>query len=142
MRGRAKLVKLVILMASTSRRYFIGQAIGGIVFPPFSESFGRRPTYLASMSLFAVFSIPIGTAHSLGAVIVGRFMTGLLSATPSIVVAGSLEDIFNAKTRLWLISVWLVLANMSLVVGPIFAAYIVSSIGWYDSRNSRIYQHR
>lgn len=58
-------------------------------------------------------------------------MTGLLSATPSIVVAGSLEDIFDSKTRLWLVSVWLVLANMSLVVGPIFAAYVVSLIGWY-----------
>lgn len=82
------------------------------------------------MSLFLVFSIPIGTAHSIAAVFVGRFMTGLLSATPSIVAAGSLEDIFDSKTRLWLVSVWLVIANLSLVVGPIFAAYVVFLIGW------------
>lgn len=85
------------------------------------------------MSLFVIFSIPIGTAHTLAAVFVGRFMTGLLSATPSIVVAGTLEDMFGADTRLWLVSVWLVVANLSLVVGPIFASYVASSIGWSES---------
>ena len=113
-------------------RYFIGQAIGGVCFPPYSESFGRKTLYLTSMSLFVIFSIPIGTAHTLAAVFVGRFMTGLLSATPSIVVAGTLEDMFGADTRLWLVSVWLVVANLSLVVGPIFASYVASSIGWSE----------
>ena len=97
------------------------------VFPPYSESFGRKALYLTSMSLFVVISIPIGMAHSMAAVFVGRF---LLSASPSIVVAGTLEDMFGADTRLWLVSVWLVVANLSLVVGPIFASYVASSIGW------------
>ncbi|KAL8643990.1 MAG: hypothetical protein Q9210_007477 [Variospora velana] len=108
--------------------YFIGQAIGAIYFPPYSESFGRKPIYLVSMSLFAVFSIPIGTAHSLPVVFVGRFMTGLLSSTPCIVVAGTLEDTFNFKTRLWLVSIWLIIANLALITGPIFAAYVAFSV--------------
>ena len=82
------------------------------------------------MSLFAVFSIPIGAAHSLPAVFVGRFMTGLLSSTPSIVVAGTLEDMFDSKTRLWLVSVWLIIANLALVTGPIFAAYVAFVVHW------------
>ncbi|KAI4233722.1 MAG: hypothetical protein LQ349_004234 [Xanthoria aureola] len=117
------------LLAFTSM-YFIGQAIGAVCFPPYSESFGRKPIYLASMSLFAIFSIPIGAAHSLPAVFIGRFMTGLLSSTPCIVVAGSLEDTFDSQTRLWLVSVWLIIANLALITGPIFASYVAFLLGW------------
>lgn len=117
------------LVAFTSM-FFTGQAIGGIVFPPYSESFGRKKLYLFSTILFAAFSILIARASSIAAVFVGRFITGLVSAVPSIVAAGSIEDIFVAKTRIWLVTVWLVIANLSLVLGPIFASYISASIGW------------
>ena len=113
-------------------RFFLGQAVGGIIFPPYSESFGRKNLYIFSITGFAAFSIIIPTIHSLAAVYIGRFMTGFFSAIPSIVAAGSIEDVFNEKTRMWLVSVWLIVANLSLVIGPIFAAYVSSSIGWYD----------
>ncbi len=57
-------------------------------------------------------------------------MTGLLSSTPCIVVAGTLEDIFDCKARLWLVSVWLIIANLALITGPIFATYVAFSLGW------------
>lgn len=77
-----------------------------------------------------MFSIVIATAHSIAVVFMGRFVTGFLSAIPSVVAAGSIEDVFDSKTRLWLVTVWLIIANFSLVVGPIFASYTTSSIGW------------
>jgi MFS family permease len=100
------------------------------VFPPYSESFGRKKLYLFSTILFAAFSILIARASSIAAVFVGRFITGLVSAVPSVVAAGSIEDIFVSKTRTWLVTVWLVIANLSLVLGPIFASYVSASIGW------------
>lgn len=57
-------------------------------------------------------------------------MTGLLSSTPCIVVAGSLEDTFDSQTRLWLVSVWLIIANLALITGPIFASYVAFLLGW------------
>ena len=80
--------------------------------------------------LFAVFSLVIAAIRSIIAVFVGRFITGFLSSIPCIVVVGSIEDMFNAKTRVWLLFVWLTTANAGLVVGPIFASYISYSIGW------------
>ncbi len=121
--------KSVLLVGFVSM-FFLGQALGGIIFPPYSECFGRKRLYILAISGFAAFGIIIPTIHSLAAVYVGRFMTGFFSAIPSIVAAGSIEDIFNERTRMWLVSVWLIVANLSLAVGPIFAAYVSSSIGW------------
>ncbi|KAI9877798.1 MAG: hypothetical protein M1830_002769 [Pleopsidium flavum] len=57
-------------------------------------------------------------------------MTGFLSSIPGIVVVGSIEDLFDSKARVWLIFVWLTIANSGLVIGPISSSYISSSIGW------------
>ncbi|KAI9672853.1 MAG: hypothetical protein M1831_000289 [Alyxoria varia] len=117
-----------MVLFAFSSMYFLGQALGGVGFAPYSESFGRKPLYLFSTAIIAIFSIIIPTVHSLSAVFVGRFVTGFASAIPSIIAAGSIEDMFSEQTRLWLVSLWLITVNLSLVFGPIFAAYVAYSI--------------
>ncbi|KAK2594942.1 hypothetical protein QQS21_007345 [Conoideocrella luteorostrata] len=114
-----------------STMYFCGQAVGGVIFPPYSESFGRKNLYLFSIALFGIFNIVIPTIPSLSAIFVGRFVTGFASSIPSVVAAGAVEDLFDERTRLWLVTLWLIIANLSLAVGPIFAAYVAASAaGW------------
>lgn len=67
---------------------------------------------------------------SLAGVVVGRFFSGFLSAIPSVVVAGSIEDMFNAKDRVWLIFLWAMAANMGLALGPIMSTYITVHLSW------------
>ena len=72
--------------------YLIGQAIGGLVFPPIAESFGGRTIYLTSTFGFAVLSSIIPVWPTLPVLITSRFITGLLSAMPCVVAAGSIEN--------------------------------------------------
>ena len=77
----------------TGLRLMIGQVIGGIFLPPYSETFGRKNIHVATTLLSAVSSVIAGAIPSLAAVIVGRFFTGVLSAVPNTVATGSIEDI-------------------------------------------------
>lgn len=113
-----------------SHRYLIGQGIGGVIFPPCSEAFGRRWLYIVSIGLSSIFCVLIGVIPSLAAVVIGRFVIGALSAIPTIVVAGSIEDIFNAKDRIWLVYLWAMVSNLGLVMGPIMGSYITAALGW------------
>lgn len=110
--------------------YLLGQGVGGILFPPVSESFGRKRLYVGSTALWTVFCLVIAAVSSIAAVFIGRFITGMLSAIPSIVVAGSIEDLFNSDTRVWVIFAWLTTANLGLVIGSILGPYVSFSIGW------------
>ena len=114
----------------TLNSYLLGQGLGGIFFPPFSESFGRKKLYVISTLLWTIFCIMIAAIPSVVAVLVGRFITGLLSAIPSIVVAGSIEDLFRAEARVWLVYAWLTTANCGLIIGSILGSYVSYSIGW------------
>ncbi|KAF7719750.1 MFS-type transporter [Penicillium ucsense] len=110
--------------------FLLGQSIGTIVFPPWSEAFGRKKTYLFSAALSSICCLVIGLVHSLTAAIVMRFVAGLLSAVPGTILGGSIEDMFNSKARIWVIFFWTVASNIGLIIGPITSSYIIELLDW------------
>ncbi|KAJ5793030.1 MFS multidrug transporter [Penicillium pulvis] len=110
--------------------YMIGQATGGIIFPSYSEAFGRKKLYIISTALYSIFCVIVGVAPSITAVAISRLISGILSAMPTIVVAGSIEDMFNSRDRVWLIFLWAMVANIGLCMGPIMSTYITAHLGW------------
>ncbi|KAL1846672.1 hypothetical protein Daus18300_014189 [Diaporthe australafricana] len=114
--------------------YQLGQAIGGYLIPPLSELAGRRYPYLVSSIVFSIFCaiIPLGNTSTPAAIFVGRFITGLASAVPSVVIAGSVEDLFDTRARVWVIVLWNAATTIALCIGPIYASYIIASpqAGW------------
>ena len=67
---------------------------------------------------------------AIAGIVVGRFFSGFLSAIPTIVVAGSIEDLYNSKDRIWMIFLWAMVANMGMCVRPIISTYIAEHLGW------------
>lgn len=111
-------------------RYCLAQAFGNVVFPPYSEAFGRKKLYVISAALFSGFSIMIAAVPSMGAMVAGRALTGLVSAVPTVIVTGSIEDMFNARDRIWLVFAYMVVANFAVASGPVMSGYITAQLGW------------
>lgn len=111
--------------------YLMGQAIGGLVFPPIAESFGGRTIYLTSTFGFALFCVLLAAYPTLYVVATCRFITGLLSAMPCVVATGSIENMWDMASRTFLIHIWICGAVIGLAIGPPMATYIsTSSLGW------------
>ena len=108
-----------------------GLSIGSLLFPPFSETLGRKHIFTTSTLLYGIFCV-IAAISDLRAVYIGRFFSGMLSAAPCVVAAGSIEDMWDSKDRIWVIFAWEVMGILGLAVGPIIGIYITtSSLGWY-----------
>lgn len=118
------------MMASFVSTYSFGQAIGSILLPQFTEPFGRRNFYLWSTGAFSVTCVVTGVTPSIVGVAFGRFLGGFASAVPAVVVAGSVEDLFDEKDRIWLIWVWNCLTVAGQVLGPVYSTYIAARLGW------------
>ncbi|PQE08496.1 MFS multidrug transporter protein [Rutstroemia sp. NJR-2017a BBW] len=108
----------------------IAQAIGCVVFPPYSESFGRKQLFIAATISYCVSSIAIARASTVSVITIFRFISGLASAVPTNIVAGSAEDLFHAGHRIWMIYAWAVTTNVGACVGPIFGTFVAESLGW------------
>jgi MFS family permease len=98
--------------------------------PPFSESFGRRKPYIYSCAAFSIGSLIAGVVPSIAGVFVGRFISGFASSVPSVVIAGSIQDMYASTHRIWMILVWNSSTTLALIVGPIYGSYIAHAIGW------------
>ncbi|PYH87803.1 MFS general substrate transporter [Aspergillus ellipticus CBS 707.79] len=110
--------------------YLLGQGLGGVVFPPYSESFGRKKLYVFSAMLYSVFCLVIAAVPSIGGLVVGRFITGFLSAIPTVVITGSIEDMFNSQDRILVMLIYVAMACMGVSAGPIISSYISVRYGW------------
>ena len=113
-----------------NQRYLIGQGAGGVFFPPYSETFGRKTLYIVSTLGFCICSIISAAVPSLTVIVLARFVAGVLSAVPTIVVAGSIEDIYNIQKRVWMIFMWALVGLLALALGPIYSTYIIYILGW------------
>ncbi|EAU33495.1 conserved hypothetical protein [Aspergillus terreus NIH2624] len=110
--------------------YGIGQALGGLILPPFSEALGRQKSYLVSAGAYCISSLLVGLVPSPAGVFIGRFFAGFASSVPAIVLAGSIEDMYTQLPRLWLLWFWNCSTMLGIAVGPIYGSYIVDTIGW------------
>lgn len=111
--------------------YLLGQALGGLVFPPLSESFGGRSIYVYSTFGYAITSIIIGYWPLIEVIFVGRFVSGLHSAMPAVVALGSIENMWNLRARIWVVHLWIAGAVIGLALGPATATYVSRTVcGW------------
>lgn len=80
--------------------------------------------------LYSAFSVLIPAVPSLGAIIAGRTITGFLSAIPTVIITGSIEDMFNTRDRIWLVFAYMLVANFAVAMGPVMSGYITIQLGW------------
>jgi MFS family permease len=111
--------------------YLLAQAAGSLLISPYTESYGRKPTYIASAVIFALTTAIVGFSRGLVAVLVGRILSGLASAVPSSVLSGSIEDLWDIRARIWVFDLWVLSAIIGVSTAPCYAIALASSVGWY-----------
>lgn len=62
----------------------------------------------------------------------GRFVSGVMSAVPSVIVSGSVEDIFGVRQRVWIMFGWACCTTGGLLAGPAYGSYVSAAFGWYE----------
>jgi MFS family permease len=63
---------------------------------------------------------------------IGRFFCGFLSAIPTVVGSGSIEDLWDVRQRIWAIDIWIKGSIVGIALGPTVGVYIgTSSLHWY-----------
>jgi MFS family permease len=83
-----------------------------------------------SSLVYCVSCIIIGVTPSVTGAVIGRFVSGVMSAVPSVIVSGSVEDMFNTKQRVWIMFIWACFTTLGLLLGPMYGSYISITVGW------------
>lgn len=115
---------------NTLSGYLLGFALLGLIAGPLSDSIGRRPVILASMSIFAVGSISCWFAPTMTSLIIARFAQGIGAGMTMVVSTAILKDIYDEKNFSRILSTMGMVITLSPMVAPIFGGKIADVWGW------------
>lgn len=104
--------------------YLVGLAFGALVMAPLSETFGRRPMYIAGMSTFVALIPVAALANSFTAVLLARFFGAVAGSVMLSNVAGSIIDIIEPGYLPLALSVY----NFGPLNGPVLGPLVVSDM--------------
>ena len=94
---------------------------------PFSETVGRNPVYIETLTVYMIWIMASGLAPNIGAQLVFRFLAGFFGSTPLVCAGGSISDLWSPMERVYAFPVFANAAFMGPVVGPIIGGFIGQS---------------
>ena len=100
--------------------FLIGFGTGALLAGPFSETIGRNPVYIVTLSLYMIFVMASALAPNIGAQLAFRFIAGCFAATPLVCAGGSISDLWNPMERVYAFPVFANAAFMGESICHIF----------------------
>jgi EmrB/QacA subfamily drug resistance transporter len=110
--------------------YLLAATVTGPIFGKLSDTYGRKPVYLAGIFLFLSGSVLAGTSQSMGALILFRTLQGLGAGAVQPVAITIMGDIFELETRARVQGLFGAVWGISAVVGPAAGGFITDLISW------------
>jgi len=92
--------------------FLLGFGIGPLFLAPLSETFGRRPIYVACFIIFTLTQIPCALAKTIHMLIGFRFLSGLFGSASIANGGGTISDMYDALERTGVVG-WYILGPLT-----------------------------
>ncbi len=109
--------------------YFVGAALGQLVFGVVADRFGRRPTLLVGFTIYGVAAVGAALADELWLLLAARFVWGVGAAAPSVLRFAIARDLFEGDRLARVISTF----SAVFLLGPIFVPFVGEAIVAFGS---------
>ncbi|TKY89523.1 hypothetical protein EX895_001308 [Sporisorium graminicola] len=116
--------KSIAAIANTIGIAILGLGTGPLLWNAFSESIGRRPTYIIGWTLYIPCAVWLSRAGSFNSFAAARYFAGFVSSVSQTVPASLISETFQPEHRGAAIATWTVL----LIAGPVTAPVIGAGI--------------
>lgn len=103
-----------------------------MVWAPLSElpAVGRSPVCVFTLTVFVFFQFAIIYAKIFGMLLAFRFLTGFFGSPVLATGAASMADIWDIRSRDYMIAIWGCFAISAPVLGPLVGGFAYSANGW------------
>ena len=117
----------VALSVST---YFLGFAVGQIMYGPLLDRFGRKHPLYIGLGLYIVASVACIFAGTINLFLLARFFQALTGCVASVAAMAMVRDFFPVNESSKIISLLVLILGASPLLAPSIGSIIVTSWGW------------
>lgn len=114
----------------TLTAFFVGIAVGQLVFGPLSDRFGRFRPLLVGAVLLVIASIVAAIAPTVGILIGARFVQGLTGAAGMVIGRAIISDLAVGKPAARAFSLMMLVSGIAPVIAPFVGSLLVGPLGW------------
>ena len=111
--------------------YFLGYAVGQILYGPLLDRFGRKPPLYAGLILYIIATIGCFTSGSIEALWVIRFIQALGGCVASVAAMAMVRDFFPVEKSTGVISLLILILGASPLLAPTVGSFIIGWWGWH-----------
>ena len=117
----------VALSVST---YFLGFAVGQLLYGPLLDRYGRKRPLYTGLLLYIVATIGCTMAHSIEMLWVMRFVQALSGCVASVAAMAMVRDFFPVHKSAQIISLLVLVLGLSPLLAPSVGSLIIVAWGW------------
>ena len=110
--------------------YFIGLALGQIIYGPFLDRFGRKPPIYVGLTLFILVSLGCLFVRHVHALVALRFIQALGGGVAQVAAVAMVRDFFPGKEGAKVFSLVFLCIGVSPLLAPSLGGFIVLFVGW------------
>lgn len=121
-------IENVALSVST---YFLGFALGQIIYGPLLDRFGRKPPLYVGLILYIIATIGCFTAGTIEVLWVVRFIQALGGCVASVAAMAMVRDFFPVEKSASVISLLVLILGASPLLAPTAGSFVIGWWGWH-----------
>jgi DHA1 family bicyclomycin/chloramphenicol resistance-like MFS transporter len=110
--------------------YFIGMALGQILYGPLLDRFGRKPPLYAGLLIFLVSSMGCMLAKNIELLVAFRFVQALGGSVAWVAAVAMVRDFFPVAQSARIFSLLVLILGVSPLLAPTAGVAIVGAWGW------------
>ena len=110
--------------------YFIGLAIGQMIYGPLLDRFGRKRPLYVGLTIFIITSIGCMQAQSTEALVVLRFVQALGGCVAWVAALAMVRDFFPVEQSARVFSLLILVIGLSPLLAPTIGGFIATGLGW------------
>lgn len=110
--------------------YFIGLALGQVLYGPFLDRYGRKKPIYIGLALYIVASFLCMLSSTVEALIALRFLQAIGGCAASVGCTAMVRDFYSQKDSAKVFSNLMLLLSVSPMFAPTIGGFIAASFGW------------
>lgn len=114
----------------TLAAFFIGLALGQLIYGPLSDHTGRKPPLYAGLTLFVLASLGASQSHDIDSLVAWRFLQGMGGCAGMVISRAVVRDRCTPVAAAQAFSLLMLVMGLAPILAPLGGSYLVTLAGW------------
>ncbi len=110
--------------------FFVGLAIGQLIYGPLADRYGRRAPLTVGVILYAAASLACALAPSIEWLLASRLVQGFGAAAGPVIARAIVRDIYSGRRAARVLSFVILVMTIAPLIAPVLGGWLSSGLGW------------